>query len=127
MSHSKFRPGDIVVLPPLANNPGQTPGHALVLTETDEPGTFLFAALSDIPLATPAPSAMPLAPADLEFGTLSETVLRVDRVSTLDAHAFAQPVARLTQAKLREAFPDLPDKPDQRTVFLKLRELRNSW
>ena len=30
-------------------------------------------------------------------------------------------------AKLREAFPDLPDKPDQRTVFLKLRELRNKW
>jgi len=30
-------------------------------------------------------------------------------------------------AKLREAFPDLPDKLDPRTVFLKLRELRNKW
>ena len=30
-------------------------------------------------------------------------------------------------AKLREAFPDLPDQPDEKTVFLKLRELRNSW
>ena len=30
-------------------------------------------------------------------------------------------------AKLREAFPDLPDEPDPRTVFLKLRELRNRW
>ncbi len=30
-------------------------------------------------------------------------------------------------AKLREAFPDLPDEPDEKTVFLKLRELRNSW
>jgi hydroxyacylglutathione hydrolase len=30
-------------------------------------------------------------------------------------------------AKLREAFPDLPENPDPRTVFLKLRELRNSW
>jgi len=29
--------------------------------------------------------------------------------------------------KVREAFPDLPEKPDQRTVFLKLRELRNTW
>jgi hydroxyacylglutathione hydrolase len=28
---------------------------------------------------------------------------------------------------LREAFPELPEKPDPRTVFLKLRELRNSW
>jgi hydroxyacylglutathione hydrolase len=30
-------------------------------------------------------------------------------------------------AKLRESFPDLPDHPDPRTVFLKLRELRNHW
>jgi hydroxyacylglutathione hydrolase len=30
-------------------------------------------------------------------------------------------------ARLREAFPDLPDKPDPKTVFLKLRELRNKW
>jgi len=30
-------------------------------------------------------------------------------------------------ARLREAFPDLPENPDARTVFLKLRELRNSW
>jgi hydroxyacylglutathione hydrolase len=30
-------------------------------------------------------------------------------------------------AKLREAFPDLPDDPDAKTVFVKLRELRNKW
>lgn len=30
-------------------------------------------------------------------------------------------------ARLREAFPELPAKPDAKTVFLKLRELRNSW
>jgi hydroxyacylglutathione hydrolase len=30
-------------------------------------------------------------------------------------------------ARLREAFPDLPEQPDPKTVFLKLRELRNSW
>jgi hydroxyacylglutathione hydrolase len=29
--------------------------------------------------------------------------------------------------KLREDFPDLPHDPDAKTVFLKLRELRNSW
>jgi hydroxyacylglutathione hydrolase len=29
--------------------------------------------------------------------------------------------------KLRQAFPDLPDDPDPKTVFLKLRELRNTW
>ena len=30
-------------------------------------------------------------------------------------------------AKLREDFPDLPTEPDNKTVFLKLRELRNNW
>ena len=30
-------------------------------------------------------------------------------------------------ARLRESFPDLPEQPDARTVFMKLRELRNSW
>ena len=30
-------------------------------------------------------------------------------------------------ARLRENFPDLPDAPDARTVFSKLRELRNQW
>jgi hydroxyacylglutathione hydrolase len=29
--------------------------------------------------------------------------------------------------RLREAFPDLPDNPDPKTVFLKLRALRNEW
>ena len=30
-------------------------------------------------------------------------------------------------ARLRESFPDLPDAPDAKTVFSKLRELRNQW
>lgn len=30
-------------------------------------------------------------------------------------------------ARLQEAFPELDEHPDSRTVFLKLRELRNSW
>ena len=30
-------------------------------------------------------------------------------------------------ARLREKFPDLPEQPDAQTVFVKLRELRNSW
>ena len=30
-------------------------------------------------------------------------------------------------AALREAFPDLPEQPDPKTVFVKLRELRNTW
>jgi hydroxyacylglutathione hydrolase len=30
-------------------------------------------------------------------------------------------------ARLRDSFPDLPEAPDAKTVFMKLRELRNSW
>ena len=30
-------------------------------------------------------------------------------------------------ARLRENFPDLPDQPDARTVFARLRELRTRW
>jgi hydroxyacylglutathione hydrolase len=30
-------------------------------------------------------------------------------------------------ARLQDDFPDIGDSPDERTVFLKLRELRNSW
>ncbi len=30
-------------------------------------------------------------------------------------------------AQLRESFPDLPAEPDEKTVFKKLRELRNAW
>ena len=52
-------------------------------------------------------------------------------VTTLEVERQINTFFRLTSAtviaKLREAFPDLPEKPDQRTVFLKLRELRNSW
>ena len=52
-------------------------------------------------------------------------------VSTLEVERQINTFFRLTSptviAKLREAFPDLPENPDQRTVFLKLRELRNKW
>jgi hydroxyacylglutathione hydrolase len=30
-------------------------------------------------------------------------------------------------AQLRQSFPDLPEQPDAKTVFAKLRELRNKW
>jgi hydroxyacylglutathione hydrolase len=30
-------------------------------------------------------------------------------------------------ARLRETFPDLGEQPDAKTVFVKLRELRNRW
>jgi hydroxyacylglutathione hydrolase len=53
------------------------------------------------------------------------------RVTTLAVEARVNTFFRLKSpgviARLREAFPDLPKAPDERTVFLKLRELRNTW
>jgi hydroxyacylglutathione hydrolase len=52
-------------------------------------------------------------------------------VTTLAVESTVNTFLRLSSptviAKLREKFPDLGDSPDAKTVFLKLRELRNSW
>ncbi len=53
------------------------------------------------------------------------------RVTTLDEEREFNTFFRLNSAsvvsELRKSFADLPSDPDQRTVFMKLRELRNSW
>jgi hydroxyacylglutathione hydrolase len=52
-------------------------------------------------------------------------------VTTLGEEKRINTFLRLTStsviAGLREQFPDLPDRPDAKTVFVKLRELRNGW
>ena len=52
-------------------------------------------------------------------------------VTTLALEREVNAFFRLTQAtvtaELKAAFPDLPNNPDEETVFVKLRELRNSW
>jgi hydroxyacylglutathione hydrolase len=53
------------------------------------------------------------------------------RVTTLQEEKQINTFLRLWSlsviAALREAFPELPEKPDPKTVFVKLRELRNQW
>ncbi len=52
-------------------------------------------------------------------------------VSTLglekEINAFFRLHSPTVIARLREAFPELPDEVDPKTVFVKLRELRNNW
>jgi hydroxyacylglutathione hydrolase len=52
-------------------------------------------------------------------------------VSTLAVEREVNTFFRLSNlqviAKLREQYPDLPEQMDRETVFVKLRELRNSW
>jgi hydroxyacylglutathione hydrolase len=53
------------------------------------------------------------------------------RVTTLGEEKRVNAFLRLQNpeliARLRERFPEIGEKPDSRTVFVKLRELRNSW
>ncbi len=53
------------------------------------------------------------------------------RVTTLGEEKRVNAFLRLQNpeiiARLREKFPEIGEKPDARTVFVKLRELRNSW
>jgi len=44
-----------------------------------------------------------------------------------EINTFFRLTSRSVIQRLREAFHDLPDEPDPKTVFLKLRELRNKW
>ena len=53
------------------------------------------------------------------------------RVTTLGEEKSINTFMRLGSASviaaLREHFPELPEQPDPKTVFVKLRELRNQW
>src|SRR5688572_21635822 len=53
------------------------------------------------------------------------------RITTLGEEKRINAFLRLSNpeiiARLREKFPELGEKPDARTVFVKLRELRNHW
>jgi hydroxyacylglutathione hydrolase len=53
------------------------------------------------------------------------------RVTTLGEEKQFNTFLRLTSpsviAALREHFPDLPEQPDPKTVFVKLRQLRDKW
>ena len=56
-----------------------------------------------------------------------ENALVSDLALEKEVNAFFRLHSPSVIARLREAFPDLPDDPDPKTVFVKLRELRNSW
>ena len=44
-----------------------------------------------------------------------------------DINTFFRLTSPTVIEQLREAFTDLPERPSPKEVFLKLRELRNSW
>ncbi len=59
----------------------------------------------------------------LEAGAMHVTTLREERL----INTFFRLRSPTVIARLREVFPDIGEHPDAKTVFLKLRELRNKW
>jgi hydroxyacylglutathione hydrolase len=91
------------------------PGHEymarnLAFTLDREPNNHAAAAMQ--------PEAARTAPEHARITTLSEE----KQVNTFFRLRNAEVIARL-----RERFPEIGATPDARTVFVKLRELRNSW
>jgi hydroxyacylglutathione hydrolase len=74
-------------------------------------------------------------PGNAEAAALLELVKSQDpaaaRITTLGEEKRVNTFFRLQNpeviGRLRERFPDIGEHPDARTVFVKLRELRNSW
>ena len=85
-------------------------GEALEVVHRDiRPGTILISLLGEVKGQNPHEALASTIGLEKEINTF----FRLQSPSVI--------------ARLREAFDDLPESPDAKTVFLKLRELRNSW
>ncbi|MEZ0306697.1 MAG: hydroxyacylglutathione hydrolase C-terminal domain-containing protein, partial [Ramlibacter sp.] len=105
-----------------ANQIAKLPGNTLVYPGHDYLENNLKFTLSREPANEAAKAMLPQAtghdPAKAHVTTLDEektinTFMRLDNAGVI--------------ARLREDFPELPVQPDAKTVFTKLRELRNKW
>ena len=65
--------------------------------------------------------------AELEASHDPDQALLTSLAQEKDINVFFRLTSPKVISRLREAFPDLPDEPTPREVFIKLRELRNSW
>ncbi len=65
--------------------------------------------------------------AELTAGHDPDRALITSLAQEKEINAFFRLTNATVIARLREAFPDLPDEPSRRDVFVKLRELRNQW
>jgi hydroxyacylglutathione hydrolase len=59
----------------------------------------------------------------LEAASMSVTTLGEEKL----INTFLRLRSPTVQARVRQAFPDIGPQPDEKTVFLKLRELRDKW
>ena len=71
------------------------------------------------------PAAQALLPRVTDHDPATSIVTTLGQEKEFNAFMRLNNLALIT--KLRERFPDLAEQPDAKTVFTKLRELRNSW
>ncbi len=64
---------------------------------------------------------------ELEANHDPDAALVTSMAQEKEINTFFRLTSQTVINRLREAFPDLPDGPTPHEVFLKLRELRNSW
>jgi len=70
-------------------------------------------------------AAKALLPSVIEHDPATSIVTTLEQEKQFNA--FFRLASASVIARLRERFPDLPQNPDACSVFVKLRELRNSW
>ncbi len=105
-----------------ADQLAKLPGETLIYPGHDYIATNLRFTLDREPDNAKALAMLP---------TMKEQDAAKALVTTLELEKEINAFFRLTNPavirRLQEAFPDLPDVPDPKTIFLKLRELRNKW
>jgi hydroxyacylglutathione hydrolase len=105
-----------------ADQLAKLPGETLIYPGHDYIATNLRFTLDREPDNAKALAMLP---------TMKEQDTAKALVTTLELEKEINAFFRLTNPsvirRLQEAFPDLPDVPDPKTIFLKLRELRNKW
>ena len=98
------------------------PDHTRIYPGHDYLANNLRFTLDREPDNTHAQQLLPQAQSQDPTQALVTTLAMEKQINT-----FFRLVSPSVVARLRDAFPDLPDHPDPRTVFLRLRELRNKW
>ncbi len=100
----------------------QLPGHTRVFAGHDYLETNLKFTLSREPDNAAAQALLQQAQAHDPAQAVVTTLAQEKSINT-----FMRLGSPSVIAGLRQAFADLPSQPDERTVFSKLRELRNKW
>jgi hydroxyacylglutathione hydrolase len=100
------------------DTPGHTMSHICLLSRTDRPALIC----GDTLFNAKAREMLPAVEAQDPHRPIVTTLALEKEINT-----FFRLHSPTVIARLRETFPDLPDAPTPKQVFVKLRALRNDW